>query len=209
MQSGERRVIKERGGRGRARAVLINFFPFLTYIYIYLFLSFYLRFRNLFFRKEREGGRETSRINSISCELSHSIIAILRITRAPFNENLYYLMKRARRVASNRSKTIPCSATKQHHENDFWQSTLIIRLSFHSFFFFFTSLVRCSIIRCKCFSLLRKLSFHLATFRRWNSEIKQISPPRVLRLLLCTFVFFTFSPSSPHSLSNVFRGVLI
>lgn len=119
LQSGERRVIKERGGRGRARAVLINFFPFLTYIYIYLFLSFYLRFRNLFFRKEREGGRETSRINSISCELSHSIIAILRITRAPFNENLYYLMKRARRVASNRSKTIPCSATKQHHENDF------------------------------------------------------------------------------------------
>ena len=54
-------MIKERGGRGRARAVLINFFPFLTYIYIYdlftRFSPFIYGFATSFFeRNRREGG---------------------------------------------------------------------------------------------------------------------------------------------------------
>lgn len=70
-------MIKERGGRGRARAVLINFFPFLTYIYIYtIFLLLLSTVSQPPFSKGI-GGRGEGRINSISRELSHSIIAIL------------------------------------------------------------------------------------------------------------------------------------
>lgn len=56
-------MIKEKGGRGRARAVLINFFPFLTYIYIYVhglftcFSPFIYGFATSFFERRRREGR--------------------------------------------------------------------------------------------------------------------------------------------------------
>lgn len=83
-------MIKERGGRGRARAVLINFFPFLTYIYIHdLFTPFIYGFATSFFeRNRREGGVSNKFDFSRTVAFDHRNS---RITRTPFNENLYYL----------------------------------------------------------------------------------------------------------------------
>lgn len=86
-------MIKERGGRGRARAVLINFFPFLTYIYIYdlftRFSPFIYGFATSFFeRNRREGGGSNKFDFSRTVAFDHRNS---RITRTPFNENLYYL----------------------------------------------------------------------------------------------------------------------
>lgn len=53
-------MIKERGGRGRARAVLINFFPFLTYIYILVSLLLSTVSQPLFSKGEGGGKRDKS-----------------------------------------------------------------------------------------------------------------------------------------------------
>lgn len=86
-------MIKERGGRGRARAVLINFFPFLT-LYIYIYMAFLLV--SLFLStvsqppfSKGEGGDKSNKfdfLRAVAFDHRNS-----RITRTPFNENLYYL----------------------------------------------------------------------------------------------------------------------
>lgn len=84
-------MIKERGGRGRARAVLINFFPFLTYIYIYtIFLLLLSTVSQPPFSKGigGRGGGSNKFDFSRTVAFDHRNS---RITRTPFNENLYYL----------------------------------------------------------------------------------------------------------------------